>query len=122
MTLAVNRNKLDVAQIFQTGMAFCGDIERTAAATFVSRKVVQALAASERWTEKIAEWNQLREGDPKDPRIQINRAVNQVQAHRLRAILDKVITYLSTRTEEELANKSTASERGELFGQQRKGR
>jgi hypothetical protein len=96
------KNTLDVAQIFQTFIAFGGDVTRTAVATSIDRKVVEQLAKSENWADKIREWMTLREGDPRDTQIQINRAVNYVQAHRLRSVLDMMVTHLSKMTPDQL--------------------
>src|SRR5208282_2966538 len=98
----VSKNDLNVSQIFQTYITFCGDTKRTALAMDIDEQTIKDLASDERWVDKIAEWNELREGDPRDVQIQINRAVNYVQAHRLRAVLDRVVSHLSTMTGEEL--------------------
>lgn len=94
-TLPLNKNTLDVAQIFQTFITFCGDVDKTAVALNLDRETIAQLAHAENWTQKVGEWSALREGDPRDLQIQINRAVNYVQAHRARALLDKVIGFLS---------------------------
>lgn len=97
-----DKNLLDVAQIFQTYVTFGGDVDKTAAATGISREAVRQLVAAEKWKDKISEWMELREGDPRDLQIQINRAVNYVQAHRLRAVIDRVIAHIATLDEEKL--------------------
>lgn len=89
-----DKNLLDVSQIFQTFIAFCGDVDKTAVALNIDPIVIKDLARAEGWAKKIDEWTKLREGDPRDAQIQINRAVNYVQAHRLRSILDKVVSQL----------------------------
>ena len=104
-----DKNVLDVAQIFQTYIAFSGDVSRTAVAVNQDVKVIEALALSEDWKDKIQVWMRLREGDPSDVQIQINRAVNYVQAHRIRAVLDKVVTHLSAMDAKEIANLLTKS-------------
>lgn len=99
----VHKDGLNVAQIFQTYLTFGGDVDRTAAATGVSRADVRALAIDEKWADRVAELNELRDGDPRDVQIQINRAVNYVQAHRLRSIVDTMIAHISKLQPEELA-------------------
>ena len=91
----VNKNLLDVSQIFQTYIAFAGDAERTAVALNMHVSEIRQLANAENWQAKVSEWTKLREGDPRDVQIQINRAVNYVQAHRLRSVIDKVVSHLS---------------------------
>jgi len=100
--VSLNKNVLDVAQIFQTYIVLGGDIERTAFAMNLDKETIRDLANAEHWQDKIADWNELRQGDPHELRIEINRALHYVQAHRLRSILDKLISRLSAMSEEEL--------------------
>jgi len=93
---SLNKNVLDVAQIFQTYIVFGGDIERTAYAMRLDNQIIRDLANAEHWRDKIAQWNELKEGDLRDVRFEINRGLNYVQAQRLRSILDKVISHLYT--------------------------
>lgn len=95
MSSQVNKNDLDVVQIFQTYIAFNGDADKTALALNIDAASVKNLASIEHWPDKVREWNKLREGDPRDFQIEVNRAINYVQAHRARALLDKVISHLS---------------------------
>ncbi|HYG24464.1 MAG TPA: hypothetical protein VEH04_16925 [Verrucomicrobiae bacterium] len=105
----VNKNALDVAQIFQTYVAFNGDAGKTALTLDIDVETVRDLASAEHWTDKVREWNKLREGDPRNTQIQINRAVNYVQAHRARALLDKVIQHLSQGDAEDLVDRLTVN-------------
>jgi hypothetical protein len=103
----VNKNTLDVSQIFQTYITFCGDAQKTAVACDVDVLTVKELARTENWDLKAAEWSKLRDGNPAEVQIQINRAVNYVQAHRARALLDKVIAFLSEGDASDLVNRLT---------------
>jgi hypothetical protein len=105
----VNKNTLDVAQIFQTYITFCGDVDRTAVALNLDAVTIEQLAQAENWKRKAEQWNGLREGDPRDVQIQINRAVNYVQAHRLRALLDLVIADLQDESKGKLIDRLTVN-------------
>lgn len=105
----LNKNVLDVSQIFQTYIAFGGDVERTAVALDMDRQDILNLAKVENWAAKVEEWTKLREGDPRDVQIQINRAVNYVQAHRLRGVIDSVVSHLAKLSPEQLISKLTES-------------
>jgi len=107
--LQVNKNELDVSQIWQTYVAFNGDADKTACALDIPVNDIRDLASAENWAAKIADWNRLREGDPRESQIQINRAINYVQAHRMRSILDKVVTYLSEADGEKLVQRLTVN-------------
>ena len=111
MTPSVNKNDLDVAQVFQTYVALNGDVAKTALVLELPRDTVQNLASIERWGDKIQEWNKLREGDAKEAQVQINRAINYVQAHRSRNLLDKVISHLSQGSAEDLIDRLTITTR-----------
>lgn len=101
---SINKNTLDVSQIFQTYITFGGDVDKTAVALDIDPRTIRDLERAENWPAKVEEWNKLREGDPRDVQIQINRAVNYVQAHRLRQILDRVVSHLNEKPVEELVD------------------
>jgi len=105
----MDKRLIDVAKVFQTYITFNGDIDRTAAAIDMPREDVRKLAESEQWTEKIKEWNELRDGNNKDLQVQINRAVNFVQAHRLRNVVDRIIQYFNNLQEQQLIDLLTES-------------
>jgi hypothetical protein len=98
----IDKDAMDVAQVFQTFMTFCGDVARTAAATGLTAEQVTTLANSEHWDEKLQLWNTLKDGDSKELQIQINRAVTYVQAHRLRSILDRLVSHLTKKSDDDL--------------------
>ena len=98
----MNKNELDVSSIFEHYLTFGGDSDKTAIALNLDPQDVRQLAIVERWSEKVERWNQVRQEGSKDVQIQINRAVNYVQAHRMRSILDKLVTELSAKDSTEL--------------------
>jgi hypothetical protein len=98
----VNKDLLDVAKIFSTYVAFLGDVEKTAAALDIEAHVVKNLAAAENWKARVKQWTELASGDPREVQIQVNRAVSFVQAHRLRAVIDKLVGKLHAMTPDEL--------------------
>jgi hypothetical protein len=98
----VNKNNLDVAHIFQTYIAFNGDVPRCSLALDLPQPVIRALATDERWDDKLKDWSQLAEGDLRDAQVQINRAVNYVQASRMRSIVDGLISEFLKKTPAEL--------------------
>lgn len=88
----LNKNRIDVSQCFLVYMSVCGDCERTALALDLDPKLVQELAAKEGWHEKIRRISLLSKSEkPGDFERATNRALNFVQAHRVRLVLDKVI-------------------------------
>jgi hypothetical protein len=107
MPESTDKNLLDVSQIFQTFLAFSGDVGKTSVALNIDVDTIQNLAASENWAAKISEWTKLREGDPRDVQVQVNRAVNYVQAHRMRSVIDKIISHLSGKSAEEVIDMLT---------------
>lgn len=100
----MNKNNLDVASIFEHFIVFGGDVNKTAVALDLDPQDVQQLATGEKWSEKVERWNVLRQGDSQDMQVQLNRAVNYVQSHRMRSILDKLVSHLSTKTAEEIVD------------------
>lgn len=92
----------DNIQAFQTYVAFNGDCQRTAVALNITLAEVQGMAAQGDWEKHAEQWKSLREGSSQDVSIQVNRAVNFVQAHRLRGLIDKVVSKLSDMPADEL--------------------
>jgi hypothetical protein len=101
----------DNIQAFQTYVAFNGDMQRTAVALNISVQEVQGMASAGNWAEHAKEWQSLREGSSQDVSIQVNRAVNFVQAHRLRGLIDKVVGKLSEMEPEALMDLLTTKVR-----------
>jgi hypothetical protein len=92
-----------IEQAFQLFATFCGDVEKTAHALSVKPSIVIAIAAREKWNERLAPLFELQKGTrPGDVERGINRAVNFVQAHRLRLCVDRLIDRLYKLTDDEL--------------------
>ncbi len=86
---------VDTIRIFETYIAFNGDVARTAVACNLTAAEVEDMAHTQGWKERAKEWTTLKEGSTADVAVQVNRAVNFVQAHRLRSLIDKVVGELS---------------------------
>jgi hypothetical protein len=99
--MQTSKDAWDVSKIFLTYSAFGGDVQRTAYALEMPVETVRDFAVSEQWESKLAELTKAK-GDSKEAQIQINRAINFVQATRLRSVLDKVLSQLTGKTGEEL--------------------
>lgn len=94
---------LDTNYVFQLYATFCGDVERTAAACGLQPVDVLRLADEEGWAEKLASIIKLKKsGRPGDVERAISRAMNFVQAHRMRLFLDRIVTKLTSLSEEEI--------------------
>ncbi len=92
----MTKNQADVSQIFLIYMATIGDADKTAVACDVDPKFVRKLADQEGWAEKIARLSLLsKSGTPGDWERTQNRALNYVQAHLLRRVVDRQLVLLS---------------------------
>ena len=112
----MNKNLLNVASIFEHYLTFSGDAAKTAVALNLDVQDVRDLATSERWADKVEAWTSLQQGGSQDVQVQINRAINYVQSHRMRSVLDKLVSHLSTKTADELVDMLTAtSKNGNAF-------
>jgi len=110
--MKIDKNKYDVSGIFSTYMSFVGDADQTAAALQMDPRVVQALAEQEDWVSKVKHLSQMsKAGKPGDFEKAANRALNFVQAHRLRGVLTALLTNYEAKEPADLAevtlNKST---------------
>lgn len=105
----MNKNELDVSSIFEHYLTFQGDVNRTAVALNLDPQDIRTLATEEKWGEKIERWNQVQQGSSQDFQIQMNRAVNFVQSHRMRSILDKLVSHLSTKSADEIVDLLTTN-------------
>jgi len=105
----LNKNKLDVSQILLTYVALVGDVEKTAAALELDPEIVQKLADAEGWNVKIQRITLMaKSGRPGDFERAQNRALCFVQGHRVRSLIDRVITRFSGMTDEEICAEVTA--------------
>ncbi len=94
---------VDIEQAFLLYAMFSGDSERTAAALSVPAKWIDYLVVSEGWLEKLKPILALKaENKPVEIERAMNRAVNFVQAHRIRIFLERTLREMSAWTDEEL--------------------
>lgn len=86
--------KLNIEEVFLLYAAFCGDLERTAHSAGCRPQDVLRLADQEGWMEKIRGLIELKKSErPGDVERALNRAMNFVQAHRLRLLIAKVVKH-----------------------------
>jgi hypothetical protein len=94
---------IDRENAFLLYATFCGDAVRTAAAINVPVRVVLAVAQEENWTRQLAPILELKKSNhPGDVERAVNRALNFVQAHKMRLFLQRVIARVTGMTSEEL--------------------
>lgn len=94
---------IDRENAFMLYAAFTGDLERTAAALGVRPMDVLRVAQEEEWDEKLKPILDLKKSSkPGDVNRAINRALNFVQSHRLRMIIERVIRRITGMSPEEL--------------------
>jgi RecG-like helicase len=94
---------LDREQAWQLYAVFCGDVERTAHALGLRPVDVLKMAESEGWQDKLKPIIELTQSSrPGDIERGINRALNFVQAHRMRLFVERIVTKLSGLTQEEI--------------------
>ncbi len=104
----VKIDSLDIVQAYETFLAFNGDLERTALSLDVKLAGLEAIAVRDDWAGKLKRWNTLNgEGNQAAIQIKVNRAINYVQATRLRSILDKVISHIGQGDAQDLVNRLT---------------
>jgi len=107
--MLLNKNKLDISQIFLVFVALVGDVYKTAAALNLDPELVQKLVDSEGWATKIQRVTLMsKSGRPGDYEKAVNRALAFVQGHRIRSLIDRVITRFSDMTEAEICHEITA--------------
>lgn len=95
LEFVAQKGRVDVAQAFLMFMTLVGDVTRTAAALDLDPVFVEMLAKEEGWTAKIQRVSLMSKSEkPGDYERGVNRALCFVQAHRLRLILDRVLTQL----------------------------
>ena len=117
-TLETELARLDREQAFLLYATFCGDVVRTAASLGVSPAAVARVAGMDGWTARLAPIVELhRSADPAAVERAINRALNYVQAHRLRVVAERAVRELFDLSPEELLNR--ISEKSEADGRTR---
>jgi hypothetical protein len=112
--MRLDKSKLDVAQIFLTFMSLIGDVEKTATALDLDPKIVAALADQEGWIDKVRRLSVMsKSGKQGDHERATNRALNFVQAHRMRMTVDALLRSFDGLTPEEICEKlSTVDKNG----------
>ncbi len=86
----------DKENAFLLYAVFCGDVARTAAALSVDEAVVKDLATQNGWDKKLKPIIDLKQSTRAgDVERAINRALNFVDAHRMRVFLARVIHELT---------------------------
>lgn len=94
--------------VFLLYASFCGDAERTAYASSLSVDEVRTMAEAEGWNARLRGILELRKSQkPGEVERAINRALNFVQAHRMRLILEATIRRITAMTPEELERATT---------------
>jgi len=101
-------NEIDAAidreNAFLLYATFCGDVVRTAHALNVPAQAVLAIADEEGWTGKLKPIIDLAKSQkPGDLDRAVNRALNFVQCHKMRCLLERVLRELTDKTDAELA-------------------
>jgi len=102
---------IDREQAFLLYATFAGDLERTAHSLGVRPMDVLRIVDEEKWTERLKGILELKKSDkPGDFERALNRALNYVQAHRMRLIVERAIrhfTGLDERTFSEMMTSGT---------------
>lgn len=101
----------DPESIFRLYAIFSGDVERTALAANMSVEQVVEMADAGGWMKKIAVLIRLQKsGIPGDAERGVNRAINFVQADRLRTIIERLLRALTQMSSEELFTYTLATQ------------
>jgi hypothetical protein len=84
--------------VFRLYTLFCGDVARTAHAADRTEAEVREMVRVNCWDEKIKSIIELKNsGKKQDVERAVNRAINFIQAHKLRLFLEEVIRHLVNR-------------------------
>lgn len=102
----------DVERAWQLYAQFTGDVERTAHALGVKPSQILDVATRFHWQEKLKPIIELKQsGKPGDLERGISRAMNFVQAHRLRIVLQRMLDKFYSMPDEELFEACFTSQR-----------
>lgn len=102
---------IDRKQAFLLYATLCGDVERTAAALNVSAVTVLRVADEENWAEKIKTIVELKKSSrPGDVERAVNRALNFVQACRMRLFIERLLQKLTNMSDAEVEEYIFSSE------------
>lgn len=100
----------DAEKAFQTYAQFGGDVVRTAHAMNVTSVKILRVAEQLKWHQKLEKILELRNsGKPGDVERGLSRAMNFVQAHRMRIVLERVLDRLYNMSTEELFQMACAT-------------
>jgi hypothetical protein len=92
-------------EIFRLFAMFVGDVERTAIACNKSVDEIVELSQAGNWQKRIAVLIKLQKsGIPGDTERGVNRAINFIQADRLRTLIEKVVSMLTNMSESEMCD------------------
>jgi len=96
------KQRTDVAQVFLVFMSLVGDESKTATALDLEPAFIEWLAEQEGWREKVRRISIMSKSEkPGDWERAQNRALNFVQAHRVRILIDKLLHILSKDADED---------------------
>lgn len=99
----MSQKKIDQVQVFNVFSVLVGDVEKTALALDLDPNVIRKLANEHGWAEKIARISLLsKSGNPGDWERAQNRALNFVQAHQLRRVIDLQLAHVNEKTLEDV--------------------
>lgn len=102
---------IDRKQAFLLYATLCGSVEQTAAALNVSPVMIQRVVDEENWREKIQPIIELRKSNrPGDVERSVNRALNFVQAHRMRLFIERLLQKLTGMSDAEIEEYIFSSE------------
>jgi hypothetical protein len=98
-----NDNEFPKDDAFMLYATFCGDVERTAHALNVDFEEVKRRAEAGGWDKKLRGIIELKKSTkPGDIERAINRAINFVQAHKLRMFLERILQRICEVSPDEL--------------------
>jgi hypothetical protein len=83
---------IDQVAAFFVFAQYAGDVERTAFALSLPAEAVFSVASANGWAEKLKRSTASNSGGQSAEQRSVNRIVNYVQAHRLRAMVDALVS------------------------------
>lgn len=93
----------DPEEVFRLYAMFVGDLERTAVAAHLPLEQVAEMADAGNWTGRIKVLIRLQKsGIPGDVERGVNRAINFIQADRMRRVIERVINTLNNMSPDEM--------------------
>lgn len=110
--------EIDREQCFLLFTTFCGDVVRTAHAVGVPAAAILKMSSEEGWADKLGPLLALKKSTrPGDVERGVNRAINFVQAHKMRLFVQRVLHRVSTMNDAELNSylfQETTSKSGDI--------